>query len=215
MCAGNQTFGKLRARSAEQCQSDLVKENRELTDVLVQQANGVSDPALTLTLVVVAPAVNGGDRSGRLGLVNGEGPRRPEVSAGNVISTVIFAFAHFTLADFTMAKFFRGRHSAHKPSFDQSAYLSLLDPAASVQEELCEQSKGKITDPPSRPWMAAAEGRSSWAGERPPTRKLVKEMNGSGPPSSSFELSDSDADKEKGIVRRQLSKLKGLYRREK
>ncbi|KAL2181008.1 uncharacterized protein P884DRAFT_254946 [Thermothelomyces heterothallicus CBS 202.75] len=113
-----------------------------------------------------------------------------------------------------MAKLFRSRHSALKPPFDQSAYLSLLDPAASVQEQRREQSRGKMADPPSRPWMAAAESRSSWAGERLPTRKLVKDMNGAGRPSSSFELSDSDADKEKGIVRRQLSKLKELYRRE-
>jgi hypothetical protein len=48
-----------------------------------------------------------------------------------------------------------------------------------------------------------------------PTRKLVKDMNGSGRPSFSLELSDTDAEKEKSIVRRQIAKLKELYRREK
>ncbi|KAL2150319.1 hypothetical protein VTH82DRAFT_7995 [Thermothelomyces myriococcoides] len=114
-----------------------------------------------------------------------------------------------------MAKIFQGRHPSPKPPFDQSAYLSLLDPAASVLEQPYEQSRGRIADPTSRSWIAAAESRSCWAGERPPTRKLVKDMNGSGPPSSALELSDSDGDREKGIVRRQLSKLKEFYRREK
>lgn len=67
----------------------------------------------------------------------------------------------------------------------------------------------------SRSWLAVVENRPSWTGERPPTRKLVKDMNGSSRPASSVELSDSDAGKEKGVVRRQLSKLKLLYRREK
>jgi hypothetical protein len=38
-------------------------------------------------------------------------------------------------------------------------------------------------------------------------------MNGSGRPSFSLELSDSDAEKDKGIVRRQLARIKELYRR--
>ncbi|KAK3336665.1 hypothetical protein B0T19DRAFT_46287 [Cercophora scortea] len=49
--------------------------------------------------------------------------------------------------------------------------------------------------------------------ERPPTRKLVKDPNGSGRPSFSFELSDSDTEKDKGLVRRQIARLKELYRR--
>ncbi|KAK0655812.1 hypothetical protein B0T16DRAFT_384621 [Cercophora newfieldiana] len=65
----------------------------------------------------------------------------------------------------------------------------------------------------SKSWLAAAESRPSWTGERPPARKLVKEQNGSGRPSFSLELSDSDVEKEKGIVRRQIARLKGLYRR--
>ncbi|KAK3694814.1 hypothetical protein B0T22DRAFT_437864 [Podospora appendiculata] len=51
------------------------------------------------------------------------------------------------------------------------------------------------------------------AGERPPTRKLVKDPNGSGRPSFSLELSDSDTEKDKGLVRRQIARLKELYRR--
>jgi hypothetical protein len=66
----------------------------------------------------------------------------------------------------------------------------------------------------SKSWLAVVENRPSWTGERPPTRKLVKDMNGSDRRSSSLELSDSDAEKEKGVIRRQLSKLKLLYRRE-
>ena len=66
----------------------------------------------------------------------------------------------------------------------------------------------------SRSWLTAAESRPSWTGERPPARKLVKEnQNGSGRPSFSLELSDSEVDKEKGIVRRQIARLKELYRR--
>lgn len=63
----------------------------------------------------------------------------------------------------------------------------------------------------SRSWLAVAESRPS--GERPPPRKLVKEQNGSGRPSFSLELSDSDAEKERGLVRRQFARLKELYRR--
>ena len=53
----------------------------------------------------------------------------------------------------------------------------------------------------------------SWTGERPPTRKLVKDMNGSGRPSSSIELSGGNVEEKRGIVRRQIAKLKGLYRK--
>jgi len=68
-----------------------------------------------------------------------------------------------------------------------------------------------------RRWLSAAENhRHSWTGERPPTRKLVKEPHGSGRPSFSLELnsSDSDGEKDKGLVRRQFDRLKGLYRRD-
>lgn len=67
--------------------------------------------------------------------------------------------------------------------------------------------------------MGAAKNQPSWAGERPPTRKLVKDMNGSGKPSCCVEILGSDTEKgkeeERGIVRRQLEKLKGFYRKEK
>ena len=65
----------------------------------------------------------------------------------------------------------------------------------------------------ARHWSAAAEGRPSWTCERPPTRKLVKDPNGSGRPSFSLELSDSDAEKDKSLMRRQIDRLKELYRR--
>ena len=67
----------------------------------------------------------------------------------------------------------------------------------------------------SRPWLSTAESRTSWTGERPPTRKLVKDPNGSGRPSMSIELSDSDGEKEKGIMKRGFEKLRDLYRRDK
>lgn len=67
----------------------------------------------------------------------------------------------------------------------------------------------------TRPWLSTAESRTSWTGERPPTRKLVKDPNGSGRPSMSIELSDSDGEKEKGIVKRGFEKLRDLYRRDK
>lgn len=68
----------------------------------------------------------------------------------------------------------------------------------------------------SRPWLGTAENRTSWNGERQPPRKLVKDQNGSGRPSFSLELSDSDGEhKEKGIVRRQIDRFRHLYRRDK
>jgi hypothetical protein len=114
-----------------------------------------------------------------------------------------------------MSKFFRSRHSP-KPTLDQSAYSSLLDPGVSVTQQPSQQHRDRASplDYHSRSWLAVVENRASWTGERPPTRKLVKDMNGSRP-SSSLELSDTDAEKEKGIVRRQLARLKELYRRDK
>ncbi|KAK4042503.1 hypothetical protein C8A01DRAFT_33444 [Parachaetomium inaequale] len=116
-----------------------------------------------------------------------------------------------------MSKLFRRRHSAPRPLLDPSAYSSLLDPSISAQDQPGGHSRGRTSpaDYHSRPWLAAAEVRPSWNGERPPTRKLVKDMNGSGRPSFSLELSDSDNEKDKGVVRRQLARLRELYRREK
>ncbi|KAK4108773.1 hypothetical protein N656DRAFT_783739 [Canariomyces notabilis] len=118
-----------------------------------------------------------------------------------------------------MSRLFRSQRSRPLPSQDHhSAYLSLLEPPASTQQQ---PSSGRAWHRPSpsdhlsRPWLTAAESRRSSTGERVPTRKLVKDMNGSGRPSFSLELSDTDAEKEKSIVRRQIAKLKELYRREK
>jgi hypothetical protein len=113
-----------------------------------------------------------------------------------------------------MPKLFRSRHSTVKPL--QDAYSSLLDPdAPQPQSQLpTRRSRGYSLagDLSTRAWFAAAEGRPSWSGDRPPTRKLVKDMNGSGRPSFSLELSDnSDAEKEKGLVRRHIARLKELY----
>ncbi|GAB1311682.1 hypothetical protein MFIFM68171_01892 [Madurella fahalii] len=117
-----------------------------------------------------------------------------------------------------MSRLFRSRHSTAKLAQDHhSAYSSLLDSAAPTQQEPSgrTRSKSSLGDHFSRPWLTAAESRSSWTGDRLPTRKLVKDMNGSGRPSFSLELSDTNAEKEKGIVRRQIARLKELYRREK
>ena len=44
-----------------------------------------------------------------------------------------------------------------------------------------------------RAWLSAADARqSSWSGERPPPRKLVKDPNGSARPAASRELADED-----------------------
>ncbi|KAH6628369.1 hypothetical protein F5144DRAFT_494335 [Chaetomium tenue] len=114
-----------------------------------------------------------------------------------------------------MPKHFRNRHTASDPLLDRSAYLSLLSPTVSINEQPGRQPGERVLPVERHPksWLAVVENRPSWTGERSPTRKLVKDMNGSCRPSSSQELSDSDAEKEKGVVRRQLSKLKELYRR--
>ncbi|KAK4235872.1 serine hydrolase-like protein [Achaetomium macrosporum] len=98
-----------------------------------------------------------------------------------------------------MSKLFRSRHCSPKPP--QDAYSSLLDPECPAWEQSGPRGRGQssASDYPPRRWLFVAESRPSWAGERPPTRKLVKDMNGSGRPSFSLELSDSDAEKEKGI----------------
>lgn len=115
----------------------------------------------------------------------------------------------------TMPKPFRNRYTASDPLLDRSAYLSLLSPTVTVNEQPGNQPRVRASPVEHHPrsWLAVVENRPSWTGERSPTRKLVKDMNGSCRPSSSQELSDSDAEKEKGVVRRQLSKLRELYRR--
>lgn len=109
-----------------------------------------------------------------------------------------------------------------------SAYSSLLDPMMRATEPP-EHRRTKSTpsawmqgfatsgqqDISHRAWLSTAERRPSWTGERPPPRKLVKDPNGSGRPSFSVELSDSDGEKEKGVLRRQLTRLRSFYRREK
>lgn len=116
----------------------------------------------------------------------------------------------------------------------ESGYSSLLEsnvndvsPQSSTQQQhrQTKSSSGSWgysgftmhQEPASRPWLGTAESRTSWSGERQPPRKLVKEhQNGSGRPSFSLELSDSDGEnKEKGIVRRQIDRLRQLYQREK
>ncbi|KAK4125329.1 hypothetical protein N657DRAFT_680060 [Parathielavia appendiculata] len=117
-----------------------------------------------------------------------------------------------------MSKLFRSRRPpAHSETDGCSGYSALLDPAALEQQEQGQRSqyRASAAEYHSRWWLVTAESRPSWTAERPPARKLVKDMNGSGRPSFSLELSDNDAEKEKGMVRRQLSRLKDLYRRDK
>ncbi|KAK3363332.1 hypothetical protein B0T25DRAFT_562354 [Lasiosphaeria hispida] len=141
-----------------------------------------------------------------------------------------------------MSRLFARSRSSSGPApqhTQHEAYLSLLDPddaahdgssdaangvTAAVDQMTAtlrqQHRRGKSSSWPyeanamaSRPWLGAAEGRPSWTGERPPTRKLVKGPGSAGRPSFSLELSDSDGEKDKGIVRRQIARLKGLYSR--
>lgn len=112
---------------------------------------------------------------------------------------------------------------------DHNPYLSLLEPdhdydsdvdmPAQATPILRRPSHRRNKSVPhegtaSRSWLAVVENRSSGTGERPPTRKLVKEQNGSGRPSFSLELTgNNNEEKEKGLVRRQIARLKGLYQR--
>jgi hypothetical protein len=134
---------------------------------------------------------------------------------------------------FTRSRSMSGRAAPHQQDPDHnSAYLSLLDrdenehgrdedlaPGGSDAAQHRRPARHlRLKSLPqdamvSRSWLAAAESRPSWTGERPPARKLVKEQNGSGRPSFSLELSESDVEKDKGIVRRQIARLKELYRR--
>ncbi|KAK3935233.1 hypothetical protein QBC46DRAFT_397949 [Diplogelasinospora grovesii] len=131
-----------------------------------------------------------------------------------------------------MSRVFR-RPSSHKtmvsPRQDEedphSAYSSLLDPATvSANQQQQHQPHRRAKSSPTndypttstRPSRWLGDSRSSWTGgERPPTRKLVKDPNGSGRPSFSLELLDSvaAAEKDKGIVWRHIARLKELYRR--
>ncbi|KAK4466629.1 hypothetical protein QBC42DRAFT_61948 [Cladorrhinum samala] len=121
-----------------------------------------------------------------------------------------------------MSKLFRNRRSTGN-LIDHAGFSSLLDPntdnelepAAAVSSpprQLRGRSKSSLLDHHSRSWLSAAENQAS---ARPPTRKLVKDMNGSCRPSSSLEISESERQKDKGILRRQIARLKGLYRRDK
>lgn len=105
-----------------------------------------------------------------------------------------------------------------------SAYLSLLDQDHDdhdhdheleiVGPDLVQQRRPARPPQDGRSWFAAVETRQSWTGERQPTRKLVKEQHsGSGRPSFSLELSDSEVNKDKGLMRRQIARLRELYRR--
>ncbi|KAM7222805.1 serine hydrolase-like protein [Rhypophila decipiens] len=106
----------------------------------------------------------------------------------------------------------------------ESGYSSLLESNVSPQSSPQHRRSKSSTSPwgygftihqnGSRSWLGTAENRSSWNGggeqQRQPTRKLVKEQNGSGRPSFSLELSDnSDGEnKGKGVVRRQLDRFR-------
>ncbi|AEO65296.1 uncharacterized protein THITE_2169934, partial [Thermothielavioides terrestris NRRL 8126] len=106
-----------------------------------------------------------------------------------------------------MSRLFRSRQSSSDAL--QDACWSLLDADIPPPQQSSRRGRGLSAggDCPPRPWRAAAESRPSWTTERPPPRKLVKDMNGSGRPSFSLELSDSEAEKEKGLVRRQIARL--------
>ncbi|KAK5663223.1 hypothetical protein OQA88_6641 [Cercophora sp. LCS_1] len=119
--------------------------------------------------------------------------------------------------------FYRKRPSTPAPQC-QHDFLSLLDPADAPDADTTDPAARPVRQHrrmkslpaevlASRAWLGATERRSSGEQRQPP-RKLVKEMNGSGRPSFSHEISDSDAEKEtKGLVRRQIARLKEFYRR--
>jgi len=121
-----------------------------------------------------------------------------------------------------MAKLFRSRNSAPRIDLDDHhlQYSSLLDPNVSIQQQPGFGGRNgtllSARESHSRPWLGAVESRSSWSGERPPPRKIVKDMNSSCKPACSLALSDTDdGEKEKSLVRRQIERLKVLYRRAK
>jgi hypothetical protein len=107
--------------------------------------------------------------------------------------------------------------AATQPEPDpNSAYSSLLDPVSPLPQH--RRTKSSLSglrrqQDPSWPWLLNAAAGSRTSGERPPARKLVKDPGGSARPSFSLELSDSDAEKEKGIFGRGFDRLKELYRR--
>ncbi|KAK0737556.1 hypothetical protein B0T21DRAFT_410996 [Apiosordaria backusii] len=120
---------------------------------------------------------------------------------------------------------FRHRRSMGKLTEHPSMYSSLLDPSSehssdvialpsspnSPSRPLRGRAKSSLVDYQSRNWISAVENQ----GEKPPARKLVKDMNGSGRPYFSQSLSDSDGEKEKGLMRRQIARLKSFYKRDK
>ncbi|KAH8908223.1 hypothetical protein BR93DRAFT_968051 [Coniochaeta sp. PMI_546] len=150
-----------------------------------------------------------------------------------------------------MSRLFRRPSSkgVHNTQNDpNSVFSSLLDPVTTIYTTAQEQqperpphrrtksSPGILTTPDqlpslsSRPWLSlvVAERQTSWTGDRPPKRKLVKGpgSGGSARPSFSHELSEhGDADesgrredgREKGIgmMRRGVERIRELYRREK
>ncbi|KAK4232243.1 hypothetical protein QBC38DRAFT_90684 [Podospora fimiseda] len=119
-----------------------------------------------------------------------------------------------------MSKLFSNRRSVGNLA-DQAALSSLLDPNQDDSLDSCAtnmpptrqlrgRAKSSLIDYQSRTWLSAAAENQ---GSRQPTRKLVKDLNGSRP-STSLELSDSEIPKDKGMLRRSLAKLKSLYRRD-
>lgn len=146
-----------------------------------------------------------------------------------------------------MSRLFRGPSpkGVHSTEEDDpnSAFSSLLNPAAATHALAQGPEQGKLSHKRSRssaslltaaahdqlhsrPWLslAVAERTNSWTGDRPPTRKLVKDPGsaGSARPSFSHELSDHGeescgAAKERGpgMMRRGLERIRELYRREK
>ncbi|KAJ9145563.1 hypothetical protein NKR19_g6057 [Coniochaeta hoffmannii] len=147
----------------------------------------------------------------------------------------------------------KGVHRRQDDEDPNSAFSSLLNPvttihrtAAPEQPEKPSRRRSKsspvllstsstatadIQSPSlsSRPWLnlVVAERQTSWTGERPPTRKLVKDpgSGGSARPSFSHELSnqadESDGKEDgkerggAGLVRRGVERIRELYRREK
>lgn len=122
-----------------------------------------------------------------------------------------------------------------------SVFSSLLNPVTTIhtathnEEERPAHRRTKSSpgilssqDQPasqSRPWLSLlVSGRhTSWAGDRPPTRKLIKEPGtGSARPSFSHELSDQedearkdDGQKGPGMMRKGVERIRELYRRDK
>jgi hypothetical protein len=137
-------------------------------------------------------------------------------------------------------------HRRQEEEDPNSVFSSLLKPVATIHTAAPDQQREKPLhrrtksspgllstsqdQPHSRPWLSlvVAERQTSWTGERPPTRKLVKDpgSSGSARPSFSQELSEhadeSDCNEDKGkdrggigMMRRGVERIRELYRREK